>query len=143
MTPILARPTHRAGLPAVPRAGKIEDIGREDDRGGHDGRGYERDETDTSFRQLVDHLTIDGDTRAHTASRCARRTLAEMKPGYERQPVLLLTRPLVFTSSAPQAGGSCGSCQGAGGKVVDTSSDGVSRQHWQSCGNCGGTGVAR
>ncbi|MEU5416566.1 hypothetical protein [Streptomyces clavifer] len=36
----------------------------------------------------------------------------------------------------------CGSCSGTGGRVVDTSSDGVSRQHWQSCGACGGTGVA-
>ncbi|MFI8007957.1 hypothetical protein [Streptomyces sp. NPDC086010] len=37
----------------------------------------------------------------------------------------------------------CGSCSGAGGRVVDTSSDGVSRQHWQSCTDCGGTGAAR
>ncbi|WP_329043490.1 hypothetical protein OHT61_32250 (plasmid) [Streptomyces sp. NBC_00178] len=37
----------------------------------------------------------------------------------------------------------CGSCSGAGGWVVDTSSDGVSRQHWEPCSPCGGTGVAR
>ncbi|MFE7757643.1 hypothetical protein [Streptomyces sp. NPDC057429] len=37
----------------------------------------------------------------------------------------------------------CSSCSGAGGRVVDTSGDGVTRQHWQSCSSCGGTGVAR
>lgn len=37
----------------------------------------------------------------------------------------------------------CGSCGGTGGTVVDTSSDGVTRQSWQSCGSCGGSGVAR
>lgn len=36
----------------------------------------------------------------------------------------------------------CGSCQGAGGTVVDTSSDGVSRQNWVSCGQCHGRGSA-
>ena len=80
--------------PLAPRAGVIDDIRREDDR-----KGYERDETDT-FHQLVDHLVDDGDTRARTAGRRARRTLAEMAPGYARQPVLLLTRPLVFEPEA-------------------------------------------
>ncbi|MFB7049674.1 hypothetical protein ACFCX7_26475 [Streptomyces microflavus] len=109
-------------------------------------RGYERDETDTSFRQLVGHLVADGDRRADAAGRQARRTFAEMSPGQFRQPVLLMTRPLTFTPTAPAgpvAGRPCTSCQGAGGRTVDTSSDGVSRQHWQSCTPCGGTGVAR
>ncbi|WP_434600206.1 hypothetical protein [Streptomyces sp. A5-4] len=75
------------------RAGTIDDIRRKDDAGGHDGRGYERDETD-QFHQLVQQLVVDGDDRAATADRRARRTLAEMAPSYERQPVLLLTRPL-------------------------------------------------
>lgn len=70
------------------------EIGREDDRSGHNGSGYERDETDTSFHRIVRHLVVDGDGRARTAGRRARRTLAEMAPEYERQPVLLLTRPL-------------------------------------------------
>ncbi|WP_331734473.1 MULTISPECIES: hypothetical protein [unclassified Streptomyces] len=82
------------GTALAPRAGEAEEIGREDDRSGHNGSGYERDETDTSFHQIVRHLVTDGDDRAQTAGRCARRTLAEMAPGYERQPVLLLTRPL-------------------------------------------------
>ncbi len=36
----------------------------------------------------------------------------------------------------------CGTCTGAGGTTVDTSSDGVTRQHWQTCQDCHGTGVA-
>ncbi|MFD5786709.1 hypothetical protein ACFWH1_08730 [Streptomyces sp. NPDC127037] len=74
----------------APRAGKIDDIGSEDDN-----RGYERDETD-QFHQLVDRLVDDGDTRAQVGGRRARRTLAEMEPGYERQPVLQLVRPMSF-----------------------------------------------
>ncbi|MFF4249463.1 hypothetical protein ACFYY2_34115 [Streptomyces sp. NPDC001822] len=93
MTLAPARPAHRAGLSAALGAGTIDDIGREDDQ-----RGYERDETD-QFHQLVDHLVADGDARARSAGRRARRTLPEMAPGYERQPVLLLTRPLTFRSA--------------------------------------------
>ncbi|MGW8985148.1 hypothetical protein ACWGQ9_21085 [Streptomyces parvus] len=55
-----------------PCAGVADDIRREDDCGGHDGRGYERDETDRAFWQLV-------------------RTLQEMAPGYVRQPVTALS----------------------------------------------------
>lgn len=78
-----------------PRAGVADDIRREDDHGGHDGRGYERDETDRCFRQLVEQLVVDGDTRAAVAGRRARRTLQEMAPGYVRQPVLILHRPVM------------------------------------------------
>lgn len=49
----------------APRAG-IDDIGREDDQSGHDGSGYERDETDTGFHQVVRQLVVDGDTRARS-----------------------------------------------------------------------------
>ncbi len=34
----------------------------------------------------------------------------------------------------------CDTCGGAKGKVIDTSSDGVRRQHWQNCQTCGGKG---
>lgn len=101
MTLTSTRPAHRGGLPAVPWAGKIDDIGREDDQ-----RGYERDETD-QFYQFVDRLVADGDTRARSAGRQARRTLAEMDPGYKRQPVLLLTRPLNFRSANSCLGHDC------------------------------------
>ncbi|MFJ4858627.1 hypothetical protein [Streptomyces sp. NPDC088730] len=137
------------GAVPAPRAGKAADVGREigrqDDRGGDDGRGFERDETD-QFHQIVRGLVDDGDRRAHAAGRQARRTLAEMAPGQTRQPVLRMARQLSFTPTAPAglvAGGQCSSCQGAGGKMIDTSSDGVTRQHWQSCTACGGTGATR
>ncbi|MFE6727839.1 hypothetical protein ACFVDN_08110 [Streptomyces californicus] len=128
-----------------PRAGVADDIRREDDRGGHDGRGYERDETDR-FHQLARQLTAEGDGLAAAAGRQARRTLAQTDPGTTRQPVLLMTWPLIFTASVPAGpvtGRACGDCGGAGGKSVDTSGDGVSRQHWQTCTSCSGTGVAR
>ncbi|MFJ9690361.1 hypothetical protein ACIRRX_32310 [Streptomyces bacillaris] len=128
-----------------PRAGVADDIRREDDRGGHDGRGYERDETDR-FHQLARQLTAEGDSLAVAAGRQARRTFAQMAPGQSRQPVLLMPRPLTFTPSLPAgplAGGSCGSCGGSGGKTIDTSADGVTRQHWQTCTTCNGTGAAR
>ncbi|MCX4799922.1 hypothetical protein OG497_39460 [Streptomyces sp. NBC_01242] len=76
MTSTLTRPA------TAPRAGTIDD-----------GKGYERDETD-QFHQLVQQLVADGDDRAQAAGRRARRTLAEMAPGYDRQPILYLTRPL-------------------------------------------------
>ncbi|SDE33053.1 hypothetical protein F610DRAFT_06842 [Streptomyces sp. LaPpAH-199] len=135
---VLDRPT-----PAVPAPAAAGGYGGWEDEANQ--KGYERDETDT-FHQFVGRLVLDGDHRAAAAGRPARRTLAQMAPGTTRQPVLLLTRPLTFTPSAPAgpaAGGACGSCNGAGGKAVDTSGDGVSRQHWQTCTSCSGTGVAR
>ena len=38
----------------------------------------------------------------------------------------------------PQA---CTGCGGQKGKVVDTSSNGVTRQNWESCQGCSGTGI--
>ncbi|MFF9569915.1 hypothetical protein [Streptomyces sp. NPDC014685] len=114
-----------------PRAGKIDDIRREDDA-----RGYERDETD-NFHQLVGRLVATSDTRARTAGRRARRTLAEMDPGHTRQPILRMTTADI-TYRASRA---CGSCGGSGGRMEDTSSDGVIRQNWVTCGSCRGSGV--
>ncbi|MFF8960806.1 hypothetical protein [Streptomyces sp. NPDC014894] len=59
-----------------PRAGTIDDV-----------------EPDDDFHQLVRHLAAAGDRSAAAGGRRARRTLAEMAPGYERQPVLTLHRP--------------------------------------------------
>ncbi|WTI92908.1 hypothetical protein OHB17_42330 (plasmid) [Streptomyces sp. NBC_00724] len=99
---MIAQPTRQlAGISLArisPRAGTIDDIRREDDCGGDDGRGYERDETDR-FHRVVHQLVADGDDRAWAAGRRARRTLAEMVPGYTRQPVLHLTRPLNFRAA--------------------------------------------
>ncbi|MFK4213669.1 hypothetical protein [Streptomyces sp. NPDC030920] len=102
-------PTHvgGTGLAFAPRAGKIDEVGREvgreDDRSGHNGSGYERDETD-QFHQFVRDLVADGDEIARSAGRQARRTFAEMAPGQTRQPVLRMTRQLTFTPTAPRAG---------------------------------------
>ncbi|MFJ2884093.1 hypothetical protein ACIPJN_38595 [Streptomyces sp. NPDC086796] len=102
-------------------------------------RGYERDETDTSFRQLVRQLVADGDNRAQTAGRRARRTFADMAPGAERQPVLrMATADIVFKASQ-----ACQPCGGQGGVMVDTSSDGVTRQTWMTCQTCRGLGVTQ
>ncbi|MFI5752555.1 hypothetical protein ACIBBE_43445 [Streptomyces sp. NPDC051644] len=90
-TTILTRPTNGGGY------GGMEDDDNQ--------RGYERDETD-QFHQVVGQLVATGDHRARTAGRRARRTLAEMAPGYERQPVLLLTCPLPVRA----ANDACGIC---------------------------------
>lgn len=70
--------------------------------------------TPDEFHQLVVHLVGDGDRRAASAGRRVRRTLTEMAPGYTRQPVLWLTRPLTFRSGANDACVICGvwSCTG-------------------------------
>ncbi|WP_406187955.1 hypothetical protein [Streptomyces sp. NBC_01006] len=73
--------------PPAFRAGVFEDMEGEDNR-----RGFERDETDT-FQQLVRHLVADGDRRAARAGHRARRTLAEMIPGYVSPPLLTLAAP--------------------------------------------------
>ncbi|MFF3735180.1 hypothetical protein ACFYXM_34145 [Streptomyces sp. NPDC002476] len=82
-----------------PRAGLIGDMTEDDNQ-----RGYERDETDT-FHRLIHHLVADGDDRARATGRNVRRTLAEMAPGYERQPVLILHRPAMAdgTNCPPSA----------------------------------------
>ncbi|MFF0338090.1 hypothetical protein ACFYUM_36550 [Streptomyces fimicarius] len=91
--------TSIASTLSAPRAGLADDMTRDDNR-----RGFERDETDT-FHQLVKQLVDDGDQRAATAGRQALRTVQEMSPGLERQPVLrMVDRPLLFL---PTTGGNC------------------------------------
>ncbi|MEU0102941.1 hypothetical protein [Streptomyces sp. NPDC006267] len=95
MTRTISTRTNGLRTALAPRAGVADEIGRQDDRGGDDGRGYERDETDRCFQQIVQQLVDDGDARAAVAGRRARRTLQEMAPGYVRQPVLILHRPVM------------------------------------------------
>ncbi|MCX4970810.1 hypothetical protein OHA98_39915 [Streptomyces sp. NBC_00654] len=78
----------------APRAGWLEDEEQRDTD-----LGPMPDETETRHHQLVHRLVADGDHRAHIAGRRTRRTLGEMDPGHERQPILHLTRPLTFRSS--------------------------------------------
>ncbi len=44
-------------------------------------------------------------------------------------------------SLLPVVAGQCGTCQGQGGRAEDTSSGGVTRKNWRSCGTCNGSGV--
>ncbi|MFH8886694.1 hypothetical protein [Streptomyces californicus] len=81
--------TSMAPTLTAPNAGLADDMTREDNR-----RGFERDETDR-FHQLVQELVVDGDDRAASAGRQAARTLQQMAPGYVRQPVLILHRPVM------------------------------------------------
>ncbi|HEY9327063.1 MAG TPA: hypothetical protein VIS09_02290 [Streptomyces sp.] len=115
----------------TPRFGVADDMSRDDDA-----RGFERDETD-QFHQVVRHLVVEGDDRARSAGRQARRTLAEMAPGYERQPVLVLTRQLAFRSAddaCPLCGYwtcRCGSAAHEPGLLPAT-------QNTLQCDQCGG-----
>ncbi|MEU0060401.1 hypothetical protein [Streptomyces sp. NPDC006334] len=86
-------------------------------------------------RRLGQHLlaVVRAQDAAIPAHRRAPRTVAEMRARLAQNGGTVVP--------APQAQQPCGSCGGAGGKVVDTSSDGVSRQSWQTCGSCNGSGV--
>ncbi|MFD3720119.1 hypothetical protein [Streptomyces sp. NPDC058674] len=82
------------------RAGKIDDIRREDDS-----RGYERDETDSLHQVGTLLLTMaERDDARIPDGRRARRTLAEMAPGYIRPPLLSFNVPLRDANDA------CGLC---------------------------------
>ncbi|MFJ9551767.1 hypothetical protein [Streptomyces erythrochromogenes] len=73
----------------TPRAGKIDDIRREDDS-----RGYERDETDSLHQVGTLLLTMaERDDARIPGGRRARRTLAEMAPGYVRPPLMSFNVP--------------------------------------------------
>ncbi|MDT0493650.1 hypothetical protein RM717_24425 [Streptomyces griseus] len=86
----------RHELDSAPSAGLYEDADNK--------RGPERDETDR-YHRLVQQLVADGDRRARRAGRQAPRTLQEMAPGLDRQPILrMVDRPLSFTPTPSKAG---------------------------------------
>ncbi|MDT0432895.1 DnaJ-like cysteine-rich domain-containing protein [Streptomyces salyersiae] len=103
-----------------PQAGPIEDIEREDDR-----KGYEPEIAHQRLGNLLARIVTETDARI-PAVRRAPRTVAEMRARINIA-----------------AGRACSLCGGQGGQVVDTSSGGVTRRNWQSCGDCGGTGESR
>ncbi|WP_406485523.1 hypothetical protein [Streptomyces microflavus] len=82
----------------TPSSGIYDDMEDADNK-----KGPERDETDRAFHDLVEQLVADGDTRAAVADRRVRRTLQEMAPGYDRQPLLILHLPVM--------GGQCPLCE--------------------------------
>ncbi|WP_329028258.1 hypothetical protein [Streptomyces sp. NBC_00690] len=110
-------------LPVGARPWTGQEIQQEEDTAGDDGDGYES-EPEAQFHQLVRRLVADGDHHAARAGRRAPRTLAAMRGRIN-----------------VQAGVACPECQGTGGETVDTSSGGVTRKTWQSCGSCNGLGV--
>ncbi|MET9466599.1 hypothetical protein ABZY44_17680 [Streptomyces sp. NPDC006544] len=73
-----------ATTPPAPQAGIYDDMERDDNR-----RGFERDETDANkaLGQLLHRMAGEHDLRI-PAHRRVRRTLADMAPGYKRQPIL-------------------------------------------------------
>ncbi|MCZ4098018.1 hypothetical protein O3W51_17305 [Streptomyces sp. H39-C1] len=83
----------------APVDGVYGDIEDEDKR-----RGPERDETDM-FHQLIRDLVADGNSRAASAGRRARRTLDEMAPGTTVPALLVLGR-----SAAANANDACVLC---------------------------------
>ncbi|MFC8277802.1 hypothetical protein ACFUJR_35785 [Streptomyces sp. NPDC057271] len=63
--------------------------------------------SDVSERRLVvllDRMAAEGDARAVWNGRRARRTLQEMMPGYARQPILTLHRPVMADDACPLCG---------------------------------------
>lgn len=89
----------RQELNSGPSAGLYDDMEDADNK-----RGPERDETDR-YHRLVRRLVADGDWRAHRAGRQTPRTLQQMAPDLNRQPVLrMVDRPLTFTPTVARAG---------------------------------------
>ncbi|WP_432095671.1 hypothetical protein [Streptomyces sp. bgisy100] len=92
---------------------------------------------------LLARMAAEGDARARRAGRGARRTLQQMMPGYERQPVLLLHRPTMADDACTVCGRwSCtgGDCPPsatpapAATQDTDTAPHGAAGQ----CSSCGG-----
>ncbi|MCX5079209.1 hypothetical protein OHA84_38360 (plasmid) [Streptomyces sp. NBC_00513] len=86
----------------TPRAGTIDDIRHEEED-----RGYERDETDSLHQVGTLLLTMaERDDARIPEGRRARRTLAEMAPGYIRPPLLRFNMPV--RAAADEACALCG-----------------------------------
>ncbi|MGW9452404.1 hypothetical protein [Streptomyces sp. NPDC055632] len=68
------------------RAETAKEVAKEMERDDN-GRGYEC-EPDARFHQLLRHLVADGDCRALSAGRPARRTLEQMVPGHQRRELM-------------------------------------------------------
>lgn len=91
-----------------------------------------------AHRQLGDLLArIVLEADAHVpAERRARRTLQEMMPGYERQPVLTLYRPRMVGDACPLCGRwSCDPSNCPPASAVPTP---AALGSGQQCANCGG-----
>ncbi|MFD5572747.1 hypothetical protein [Streptomyces cadmiisoli] len=65
----------------------------------------------TQLGSLVERLVHEADARIPQERR-ARRTLQEMAPGYERQPVLILHRPVMAGDASSPSGPITAYCAG-------------------------------
>ncbi|MFG3384371.1 hypothetical protein [Streptomyces sp. NPDC047999] len=95
--------------------------------------------TEYACAELLARMAAEGDARAAQAGRGARRTLQQMMPGFERQPVLVLHRPVMATDACPVCGRwSCtgGDCPPAAAPatIARTAPHGAAGQ----CQVCGG-----
>ncbi|CAL9668798.1 hypothetical protein [Streptomyces sp. enrichment culture] len=70
------------------------------------------------------------------AGRRARRTLQEMMPGYERQPVLTLYRPVMADNACPLCGS--WSCNPSNCPPASAAPTPAALGSSQQCANCGG-----
>ncbi|MFJ4343138.1 hypothetical protein [Streptomyces sp. NPDC088915] len=68
------------------RAGIAKEIAKDMECDGNQ-RGYER-EPEARFHELVQHLVADGDRRARSVGRQARRTREQMAPGHQPRELL-------------------------------------------------------
>ena len=90
--------------------------------------------------ELLERMVREADARI-PAERKARRTLQEMVPGYERQPVLTLYRPVMADDACPLCGRwSCGGsdCPPGVAPAPASASDPVMTGGGMQCANCGG-----
>lgn len=82
--------------------------------------------------RLVARMVREADDRVPPERR-ARRTLQEMAPGYERQPVLILYRPPVLPATPAGGGQQCDVCGGVFGAAPAQPAGPVTA--W-TCGAC-------
>ncbi|MEV4975338.1 hypothetical protein [Streptomyces scopuliridis] len=151
-------PTHTGqlatllGTARTVRAGVGEEIEQAEDASGRDGNGYE-EEPESHVRLMAAGLptapkpllaresgkVLSPDQRLGLYLHRLSRTMDAAIPAERRAP---RTLPEMRARINIAAGVACGACGGRGGEVVDTSSGGVTRKTWQSCGTCKGTGTA-
>ncbi|WP_210551994.1 hypothetical protein [Streptomyces scabiei] len=90
--------------------------------------------------ELLARMVREADARV-PGERRARRTLQEMAPGYERQPVLILHRPVMADDACPLCGRwSCGGSDCPPGVAPAPACASVpgATGGGQQCANCGG-----
>lgn len=97
-----------------------------------------RPNADRQLGELLTRVAREADTRIAVGRR-ARRTVQEMMPGYERQPVLTLYRPVMADDACPLCGRwSCNGSDCPPSSAAPTSAPPATSSGMQ-CDVCGGT----